>query len=119
VTLEDIIEEIIGEFTTTAPGGGDAGLRWVDGAVTVDGSMPLRELNRRLGTDFPLDGPRTLNGLLLEALRELPEGSTSLRVGTLVAEIQQIEDRLIRSVRLRRQADAGAAPEDGEQAQAS
>jgi len=101
VTLEDIIEEIIGEFTTTAPGG-DSGLQWVDGEVTVDGGAPLRELNRRLGTGFPLDGPRTLNGLLLETLRELPEASVSVRFGSLVVEIQQIEDRLIRSVRLRR-----------------
>jgi Mg2+/Co2+ transporter CorB len=101
VTLEDIIEEIIGEFTTTAPGG-DAALQWVDDEVTVDGAAPLRELNRRLGTHFPLDGPRTLNGLLLETLRELPEAATSVRYGPLVVEIQQIEDRLIRSVRLRR-----------------
>jgi len=102
VTLEDIIEEIIGEFTTTAPGG-DSSLRWVDDEVVVDGSAPLRELNRRLGTAFPLDGPRTLNGLLLETLRELPEAAVSVRYGPLVIEIQQIEDRLIRSVRLRRQ----------------
>jgi len=102
VTLEDIIEEIIGEFTTTAPGG-DSSLQWVDDEVVVDGSAPLRELNRRLGTVFPLDGPRTLNGLLLETLRELPEAAVSVRYGPLVIEIQQIEDRLIRSVRLRRQ----------------
>lgn len=101
VTLEDIIEEIIGEFTTTAPGG-DSALQWVDDEATVDGSAPLRELNRRLGTGFPLDGPRTLNGLLLETLRELPEASVSVRFGSLVVEIQQIEDRLIRMVRLRR-----------------
>ncbi|HLS54812.1 MAG TPA: CNNM domain-containing protein [Zeimonas sp.] len=101
VTLEDIIEEIIGEFTTTAPGG-DSALQWTDDEATVDGSAPLRELNRRLGTGFPLDGPRTLNGLLLETLRELPEASVSIRFGSLVVEIQQIEDRLIRMVRLRR-----------------
>jgi len=102
VTLEDIIEEIIGEFTTTAPGG-DSSLQWVDDEVVVDGSAPLRELNRRLGTAFALEGPRTLNGLLLETLRELPEAAVSVRYGPLVIEIQQIEDRLIRSVRLRRQ----------------
>ncbi len=113
VTLEDIVEEIIGEFTTTTPGG-DAGLQWVDDEVTVDGGALLRELNRRLGTDFPLDGPRTLNGLLVETLRELPEASVSLRVGSLVVEIQQIEDRMIRSVRLRREPaeSARSAPGD-------
>ena len=117
VTLEDIIEEIIGEFTTTAPGG-DTALQWVDDEVTVDGSAPLRELNRRLGTQFPLDGPRTLNGLLLEILRELPEAATGLRYGPLVVEIQQIEDRLIRSVRLRRRPSdlSPHAAEDDERA---
>lgn len=117
VTLEDIIEEIIGEFTTTAPGG-DAALQWVDDEVTVDGAAPLRELNRRLGTHFPLDGPRTLNGLLLETLRELPEAATSVRYGPLVVEIQQIEDRLIRSVRLRRRPSelSPHAAEDDERA---
>nr|HMN65927.1 transporter associated domain-containing protein [Burkholderiaceae bacterium] len=115
--LEDIIEEIIGEFTTTAPGG-DAALQWVDDEVTVDGAAPLRELNRRLGTHFPLDGPRTLNGLLLETLRELPEAATSVRYGPLVVEIQQIEDRLIRSVRLRRRPSelSPHAAEDDERA---
>ncbi|HWS75161.1 MAG TPA: CNNM domain-containing protein [Quisquiliibacterium sp.] len=102
LTLEDIIEEIIGEFTTTAPGGG-GGLRWnEDGEVTLEGSATLRTLNRRLGTDFPLDGPRTLTGLALEALQELPEGAVSLRFGEIVVEVVQIQDRTIRSLRLRR-----------------
>ncbi|KAA0217166.1 MAG: DUF21 domain-containing protein [Lautropia sp.] len=115
VTLEDIIEEIIGEFTTSTPGG-EGSLRWIDDEALVDGSMPLRELNRRLGTAFPLEGPRTLNGLLLETLRELPEAAVSVRYGPLVIEIQQIEDRLIRSVRLRRHAPGlPAMPADEEE----
>ncbi len=115
VTLEDIIEEIIGEFTTSTPGG-EGSLRWIDDEAVVDGSMPLRELNRRLGTAFPLEGPRTLNGLLLETLRELPEAAVSVRYGPLVIEIQQIEDRLIRSVRLRRHAPGlPAMPADEEE----
>ena len=102
VTLEDIIEEIIGEFTTTAPGGGgDAA--WSDGGETiVEGGTSLRELNRRLGTRFPLDGPRTLNGLLLEVLQDLPEGNVSIRFDNIAAEVIQLQDRAIRSVRLRR-----------------
>jgi Mg2+/Co2+ transporter CorB len=107
VTLEDIIEEIIGEFTTSAPGG-ESGLRWSDeDEVVVEGSVPLRQLNRRLGTDFPLDGPRTLTGLVLEALRDLPEGAVSLRLGGVAVEVIQIQDRTIRSLRLRRIAAAG------------
>ena len=102
VTLEDIIEEIIGEFTTSAPGG-DTGLRWnEDGEAMVEGTASLRELNRRLGTDFPLDGPRTLTGLVLEAIEELPEGNVSVRFGDVAIEVVQIQDRTIRSLRLRR-----------------
>ena len=105
VTLEDIIEEIIGEFTTTGPGR-DTGLAWdAHGTVMLEGTAVLREVNRRLGTHFPLDGPRTLNGLLLEALRELPEADVSVRFGDVVAEITQIENRTIRSVRLHRLAE--------------
>jgi Mg2+/Co2+ transporter CorB len=104
LTLEDIIEEIIGEFTTTAPGGG-ASKDWRDGAVIVDGAASLRDLNRRLGTQLPLDGPRTLNGLLLDMLQALPEAPVSVRIGDLVIEIQQIEDRMIRSARLHRRQD--------------
>jgi len=102
VTLEDIIEEIIGEFTTTAPGGSDSDLHWDSaGEIEVDGSVSLRELNRRLGTRFPLDGPRTLNGLILEALQDLPESSVGLRFGPIVVEIQHVEDRMVRRARLR------------------
>ncbi len=116
VTLEDIIEEIIGEFTTTVPGGGDA-LRWSEtGELSVEGTVPLRELNRRLGTDFPLDGPRTLTGLVLEALQDIPEGEVSVRFGDYVVEVVHIQDRTIRSLRLLRlgaavRPDAGAAAE--------
>ncbi len=100
VTLEDIIEEIVGEFTTTGPGR-DTGLEWdEDDTVMLEGTAILREINRRLGTKFPLDGPRTLNGLLLEELEELPEADVSVRFGDVVAEITQIENRTIRSVRL-------------------
>jgi Mg2+/Co2+ transporter CorB len=102
VTLEDIIEEIIGEFTTTTPGGADSALSWSEsGEVVVDGSVSLRELNRRLGTRFPLDGPRTLNGLILESLQDLPESSVGIRFGPIVVEIQNVEDRMVRSARLR------------------
>jgi Mg2+/Co2+ transporter CorB len=102
VTLEDIIEEIIGEFTTTAPGGGNL-LAW-GGAdtVSVEGSAPLRDLNRRLGTAFPLDGPRTLTGLVLEELKDLPDGEVSLRFGDVCVEVVQIQNRTIRSLKLRR-----------------
>lgn len=115
VTLEDIIEEIIGEFTTTAPGGGDE-IQWnADGEVTLEGSATLREINRRLGTGFPLDGPRTLTGLVLETLEAIPEGEVSLRFGDVIVEVLQIHDRTLRSLRLRRLSvpPSGAPPAEG------
>jgi len=109
ITVEDIIEEIVGEFTTTMPGGGDE-LQWGGrGEITLEGSASLRELNRRLGTAFPLDGPRTLTGLVLEVLQDIPEGEVCLRFGDFVVEVLQIHDRTIRSLRLHR-VTAGAEP---------
>jgi len=101
VTLEDIVEEIVGEFTTSAPGVGSGSLRWgPDGRVIVDGGMALRELNRRLQLAFPLDGPRTLNGLLLERLQEIPDAPCCVRYPDCVVEIIQIDEQSVRSVRL-------------------
>ena len=104
VTVEDIVEEIIGEFTTQAPALGDGTLRWGDdGQAVVDGAVALRVLNRRLGLAFPLDGPKTLNGLLLETLEQIPDGPCSLKAGRCIVEVMQIQDQAVRSVRLVRQ----------------
>jgi Mg2+/Co2+ transporter CorB len=102
VTLEDIIEELIGKFTTSAPGGKEHDSWNNQGEIIVEGFSTLRDLNRRLGTDFPLDGPKTLNGWLLEELQELPDATVSVRRRNLVMEVVQMEDRVIRSVRLRK-----------------
>ena len=99
VTIEDIIEEIIGDFTTSAPGG-DSYRRDGDGSVTVDGMTPLRALNRKLGTHFPLDGPKTLNGLIVGQLGEIPDAGTRVRVAGQAMEILQTQDRAIKVVRL-------------------
>ncbi|MBU0770832.1 MAG: HlyC/CorC family transporter [Gammaproteobacteria bacterium] len=99
VTLEDIIEEIVGKFTTGQPGSA-LSLTWTDGSVIVDGSRSLRELNGKLGLNLPLDGPKTLNGLLLEHLQDIPESGVSVRIGKIAMEILHTEDRMVRSVRL-------------------
>lgn len=103
MTLEDIIEEIIGKFTTSVPGNEE--LSWQQGSggqesVLVDGARSLRDLNRALGLDFPLDGPKTLNGLLLEYLQEIPEAGLSVKIGQTAMEIVQAQDKRIRVVRL-------------------
>jgi len=100
VTIEDIIEEIVGDFTTQAPGGAESYRRGEDGSVVVDGMAPLRRLNRKLGTQFPLDGPKTLNGLIVEQLGEIPEAGTHMETAGQSIEILQTQDRAIKVVRL-------------------
>lgn len=101
VTLEDILEELIGEFTTQSPLSISATLtRQPDGSLIVEGGTLLRDLNRRLGTRFPLDGPKTLNGLILEHFEDIPEPGTSMKLGDQALEILKIQDNLVKSVRL-------------------
>jgi Mg2+/Co2+ transporter CorB len=109
VTLEDIIEEIIGEFTTTAPAK-TSGYAWDDrGSALVEGASSLRELNRKLGLDLPLDGPKTLNGLILEHLQDIPESGVSVKINGVPMEIVQTQDRVVKTVRLFRPAPEAAA----------
>jgi Mg2+/Co2+ transporter CorB len=100
VTLEDIIEEIVGKFTTSMPGAAAESAWGEDGTTLVDGGHSLRELNRLLGLSFPLDGPKTLNGLIVEHLQEIPETDVCLRVGNVAMEIVQTQDRRIKIVKL-------------------
>ena len=111
VTIEDIIEEIIGEFTTQAPGGSSESFRReADGSVVVDGMAPLRTLNRRLGTKFGLDGPKTLNGLIVEHLGDIPDAGISFQVEGQAVEIVQTQDRAVKVVRLLPPVGRDAAP---------
>jgi Mg2+/Co2+ transporter CorB len=100
VTLEDLLEEMVGEFTTQAP----AQTGWLrqmeDGSWLVEGSALVRHLNRKLGLDFPQDGPKTLNGLLLEHLESIPEAGVSLKIGNTPIEIVQTQDRAVKVVRI-------------------
>jgi Mg2+/Co2+ transporter CorB len=100
LTLEDILEEIIGEFTTQSPLQTSQFKRQEDGSIVAEGGSLLRELNRQLGFNFPLDGPKTLNGLILEHLQDIPEPGTSLKLAGQPVEILQTQDRVVKSVRL-------------------
>ena len=100
VTLEDILEEIIGEFTTNSPLRTGGFYPQADGSYLVEGSTLLRELNRKLGFNFPLDGPKTVNGLILEHLQDIPEPSTSMKIADHAIEIVQTQDRVVRAVRI-------------------
>jgi len=102
VTIEDIIEEIIGEFTTTAPGSGTA-TEWrreADGSVVVDGMTPLRVLNRRLATQFPLDGPKTLSGAVVAALGDIPDAGQVVNLAGQRVEVLLTQGRAVRVARL-------------------
>lgn len=100
VTLEDILELIVGEFTTSAPGSHMRVDGQKDGSVMLDGSSMLREINRKLKTSFPLTGPKTLNGLILEYFEDIPDAGTCLVIAGHRLEIMQTQDRSIRIVRL-------------------
>ena len=100
VTLEDILEEIIGEFTTPAPTHVSTYARQDDGSYLIEGSALLRDLNRKLGTQFPLDGPKTLNGLILEYLKDIPEGGTGLNIAGYSMEILQVKNQAVKTVKI-------------------
>jgi Mg2+/Co2+ transporter CorB len=102
VTLEDILEEIVGEFTSDP-----ASITHKDvhverpGVYIVNASATIRALNRALQWQLPTDGPKTLNGLLLEQLEMIPDPGTALKVGPYQFEILQIADNAIKTVRVK------------------
>ncbi len=100
VTLEDILEEIIGKFTTSLPSAG-AALAWdASGTATAEGTTPVRDVNRALGLSLPTDGPKTLNGLIVEHLQDIPEADVSIKVGNVPMEIVHAQGRTIKTVRI-------------------
>jgi magnesium and cobalt exporter, CNNM family len=100
VTLEDIIEEIIGKFTTSLPSAGPA-LAWdASGAASAEGTTPVREVNRALGLSLPTDGPKTLNGLIVEHLQDIPEAHVAMKIGNVPMEILHAQGRTVKTVRI-------------------
>jgi Mg2+/Co2+ transporter CorB len=101
VTLEDILEEVVGEFTS-APATLHKDIhREADGSYVVNGAIGVRVLNRTLGWELPTAGPRTLNGLIVEYLETLPHAGTVLRLGDLTIEILQTVDNSVKTARIR------------------
>jgi len=114
VTLEDILEEIIGKFTTTLPAAGPE-LSWDDdGAATADGTTPVRDVNRTLGLNLPTDGPKTLNGLIVEHLQDIPEADVSIKIGNVPMEIVHAQGRTVKTVRIFRPVEAAENTETSE-----
>lgn len=100
ITLEDILEEVIGDFTTQSPSRIGSFHQEEDGGWVVDGSSSLRDLNKKLKLSLPLDGPRTLNGLVLEHFQDIPESNTCFKIGTHVLEVVQTQDKVVKSVKI-------------------
>ncbi len=101
VTLEDILEEIVGEFTTDhADSSKDIHVQ-NDGSFVIDGSASIRDINRALSWDLDSSGAKTLNGLLMEILQSIPDSSVGVELNGYYAEIVQVQDNVIRTVRMR------------------
>ena len=101
VTLEDILEEIIGDFTTSfLPDHSKEANLQSDGSVLIDGSANIRELNKELDWQFPTEGPKTLNGLILEYLEDIPEANISLRLAGYPIEVLEMKDNMVKTVRV-------------------
>ncbi|MGI9327286.1 MAG: HlyC/CorC family transporter [Pseudomonadales bacterium] len=107
VTLEDILEEIVGEFTTDFAAHMPDISPQQDGAYLVDGLALVREVNRALDWTLPEDGPKTLNGLVLEHLETIPENNLCLRISGFEFETVQINDNVIRTLKVRPAARSG------------
>ncbi len=108
VTLEDILEEIVGEFTSNLIEENEELHALSDGSTVCSGTISIRELNRQRGWDLPTDGPKTISGLALEALEAFPSGHVAVQIPGYLLEVLEIEGTLISKVKIRPAADQPA-----------
>lgn len=99
VTLEDILEEIVGEFTTDTLHHQDDIQLQQDGSWLIDASANIREINKQLSWDLPTVGPKTLNGVILEYLESIPDGNVCVVFGSYRFETLEVKENLIKAVR--------------------
>jgi Mg2+/Co2+ transporter CorB len=102
VTLEDILEEIVGEFTSNISDQSPEIVPQPDGSFVIDGATAIRDINRTLHWELPIDGPKTLNGLILEFLETIPEAHVGMRLGRYHFEILELQGKVIHKVRASR-----------------
>lgn len=101
VALEDILEEIVGDFTTSiAPAPSDEVHELDDGSFLVDASANIRDINKELKWDLPIAGPKTLNGLILEHLEDIPDAKLSLKIGNYTIEILDVSENMVKQVKV-------------------
>ncbi|WP_462158758.1 HlyC/CorC family transporter [Pseudoalteromonas sp. GB56] len=101
VTLEDILEEVVGDFTTTTsrPPSEEADVQ-ADGSVIVEGSANIRELNKEMGWKLPIDGPKTLSGLIVEYLEDIPDANLGMKIAGYPIEVLEVKENMIKLVRV-------------------
>ena len=100
VTLDDILEEIIGEFTTDMQTFNQDIQAQEDGSFFVDGGTTVRDINKQLNWNISTKGPKTVNGIIVEHLEDIPEAGTSLRIGNYTFEITQVVDNAVKKVKI-------------------
>jgi Mg2+/Co2+ transporter CorB len=100
VTLEDILEEIVGEFTTDIATFNQDITPQNDGSYIIDGTAAIRDINKALGWSLPTEGPKTINGLIVEYLEYIPDANLSLKLGNYYVEILQVKENIIKSARI-------------------
>lgn len=101
VTLEDILEEVVGDFTTTmTPTPSEEVHAQQDGSFLVDGSANIRELNKEMNWELPLNGPKTLSGLIIEYLEDIPKEKISLRIAGYPIEIVEVTENMVKLARV-------------------
>jgi Mg2+/Co2+ transporter CorB len=101
ITVEDILEEIVGEFTTSiAPTLAEEITAQTDGSLLIEGSANIRDLNKSLNWKLPTDGPRTLNGLILEHLEYIPDNTVSIKIADHKMEIVKVSDNMIKLIKV-------------------
>jgi Mg2+/Co2+ transporter CorB len=101
VALEDILEEIVGEFTSNLSEAVDDIYPQRDGSFIIDGSASIRDINKSLAWKLPTDGPKTLSGLMLEYLESFPDAKVSMSIGDYCLEILELKGNVVRAVRAR------------------
>lgn len=100
VTVEDILEEIVGDFTTSmSPSLAEEVNPQSDGSVLIDGSANVRELNKAFNWSLPIEA-RTINGMLLEELEEIPQVNAQVRVGNYLIDVLDVQENMIKRVRV-------------------
>ncbi|MDG2176987.1 MAG: HlyC/CorC family transporter [Gammaproteobacteria bacterium] len=105
VTLQDILEEIVGNFTTNFSEETDDIHPQDDGTYLIDGTATIRDINKALSWNLPIDGPKTLNGLLTELLEIIPEKNVCVRLSDHCVEILNVQDNTIKTVKMWNQAE--------------